>query len=145
MKLQSSLPDNVGFLHAVPLFNIFAVLLMCYTLGPKLEEKTGVTINMPSSLFQLERYDEAAVITMTSDGLQDLYLGTQRINLIELDARLDEQLEKSAGANRAIVIMADRLVPSESLRQVAEICLRKGVRVVMAGSGRGKLGEKEEL
>jgi biopolymer transport protein ExbD len=143
MKLQSSLPENVGFLHAVPLFNLFAVLLMCYALGPKLEEKTGVTINMPASLFQLERYEDAAVITMTAGELQELYLGTQRINLIELDARLDEQLAKSSGNNRAIVIMADRMVSSENLRQVAEICLRKGLRVVMAGSGRGKPGETE--
>ena len=143
MKLQSSLPENVGFLHAVPLFNLFAVLLMCYALGPKLEEKTGVTINMPASLFQLERYEDAAVITMTAGELQELYLGTQRINLVELDARLDEQLEKSSGSNRAIVIMADRMVSSENLRQVAEICLRKGLRVVMAGSGRGKPGETE--
>lgn len=138
MKLQTSLPENVGFLHAVPLFNLFAVLLMCYTLGPKLEEKTGVTINVPASLFQLERYEEAAVITMTAGDLQELYIGTQRISLTELDVQLDEQLEKSAGANRAIVIMADRLVSSEQLRQVAEICLRKGLRVVMAGGERGK-------
>lgn len=144
MKLQTTLPEGVGFLHAVPLFNLFAVLLMCYTLGPKLEEKTGVSVQMPASLFQLERYEEAAVVTMTADGGGELYVGTQRIHVQELDARLDEQLQSSSGANRAIVIMADRLVPSEQLRQVAEICLRKGLRVVMAGSGRGKPGEMRE-
>ncbi len=144
MKLQTTLPEGVGFLHAVPLFNLFAVLLMCYTLGPKLEEKTGVSVQMPASLFQLERYEEAAVVTMTADGGGELYVGTQRIHVQELDARLDEQLQSSSGANRAIVIMADRLVPSEQLRQVAEICLRKGLRVVMAGSGRGKPGEMKE-
>jgi biopolymer transport protein ExbD len=117
---------------------------MCYTLGPKLEEKTGVSIQMPASLFQLERYEEAAVVTMTADGGGELYVGSQRIQVNELDARLDEQLLSSSGANRAIVIMADRLVPSEQLRQVAEICLRKGLRVVMAGSGRGKPGEIRE-
>lgn len=144
MKLQTTLPEGVGFLHAVPLFNLFAVLLMCYTLGPKLEEKTGVSVQMPASLFQLEHYEEAAVVTMTADGGGELYVGTQRIHVQELDARLDEQLQSSSGANRAIVIMADRLVPSEQLRQVAEICLRKGLRVVMAGSGRGKPGELKE-
>ena len=144
MKLQTTLPEGVGFLHAVPLFNLFAVLLMCYTLGPKLEEKTGVSVQMPASLFQQESYEEAAVVTMTADGGGELYVGTQRIHVEELDARLDEQLQSSSGANRAIVIMADRLVPSEQLRQVAEICLRKGLRVVMAGSGRGKPGEIRE-
>ena len=144
MKLESSLPEGVGFLHAVPLFNLFAVLLMCYTIGPKLEEKTGVSISVPASLFQLERYEEAAVITLTADGGRELYIGTQRISLVDLDAKLDEKLQSSLGMNRSIVIMADRLVPSEQLRQVAEICLRKGVRVVMAGSGRGKPGEITE-
>jgi biopolymer transport protein ExbD len=141
MKLETTLPDRIGFLHAVPLFNLFAVLLMCYTLGPRLEEKTGVSIQMPASLFQLERFQEAAVITMTADGLRGLYLGKQRMEMTELDAALDRQLQSTGGPNRAIVIMADRFVPSEQLRQVAEICLKKGLRVVMAGGGRGKPGD----
>lgn len=138
MKLVSTLPEGVGFLHAVPLFNLFAVLLMCYAIGPKLEEKTGITLSMPSSLFQLERFEEAAVVTMTVDGTDSLYLGTRSISLNELDPLLDEQLQSGRRENSAIVIRADRLVPSDALRQVAEICMRKGLRVVLAGAGTGK-------
>jgi biopolymer transport protein ExbD len=138
MKLESTLPEGVGFLHAVPLFNLFAVLLMCYAIGPKLEEKTGITLSMPSSLFQLERFEEAAVVTMTADGTDSLYLGTRSISLNELDPLLDEQLQSGRRENSAIVIRADRLVPSDALRQVAEICMRKGLRVVLAGAGTGK-------
>jgi biopolymer transport protein ExbD len=138
MKLESTLPEGVGFLHAVPLFNLFAVLLMCYAIGPKLEEKTGITLSMPSSLFQLERFEEAAVVTMTVDGTDSLYLGTRSISLNELDPLLDEQLQSGRRENSAIVIRADRLVPSDALRQVAEICMRKGLRVVLAGAGTGK-------
>ncbi len=138
MKLESTLPEGVGFLHAVPLFNLFAVLLMCYAIGPKLEEKTGITLSMPSSLFQLERFEEAAVVTMTVDGTDSLYLGTRSISLNELDPLLDEQLQSGRRENSAIVIRADRLVPSDALRQVAEICISKGLRVVLAGAGTGK-------
>lgn len=138
MKLESTLPEGVGFLHAVPLFNLFAVLLMCYAIGPKLEEKTGITLSMPSSLFQIERFEEAAVVTMTADGTDRLYLGTRSISLKELDPLLDEQLHSGRRENSAIVIRADRLVPSDALRQVAEICMRKGLRVVLAGAGTGK-------
>lgn len=138
MKLESTLPEGVGFLHAVPLFNLFAVLLMCYAIGPKLEEKTGITLSMPSSLFQLERYEEAAVVTMTADGTDRLYLGTRSIALKELEPLLDEQLRTGRRENSAIVIRADRLVPSDALRQVAEVCMRKGLRVVLAGAGTGK-------
>jgi biopolymer transport protein ExbD len=141
MKLESTLPEGVGFLHAVPLFNLFAVLLMCYAIGPKLEEKTGITLSMPSSLFQIERFEEAAVVTMTADGTDRLYLGTRSISLKELDPLLDEQLHSGRRENSAIVIRADRLVPSDALRQVAEICMRKGLRVVLAGAGTGKPSE----
>ena len=141
MKLESTLPEGVGFLHAVPLFNLFAVLLMCYAIGPKLEEKTGITLSMPSSLFQIERFEEAAVVTMTADGPDRLYLGTRSISLKELDPLLDEQLHSGRRENSAIVIRADRLVPSDALRQVAEICMRKGLRVVLAGAGTGKPSE----
>jgi biopolymer transport protein ExbD len=141
MKLESTLPEGVGFLHAVPLFNLFAVLLMCYAIGPKLEEKTGITLSMPSSLFQLERYEEAAVVTMTADGTDRLYLGTRSIAFKELEPLLDEQLRTGRRENSAIVIRADRLVPSDALRQVAEVCMRKGLRVVLAGAGTGKPSE----
>lgn len=141
MKLESTLPEGVGFLHAIPLFNLFAVLLMCYAIGPKLEEKTGITLSMPSSLFQIERFEEAAVVTMTADGTDRLYLGTRSISLKELDPLLDEQLHSGRRENSAIVIRADRLVPSDALRQVAEICMRKGLRVVLAGAGTGKPSE----
>lgn len=143
MKLDTTLPEGVGFLHAVPLFNLFAVLLLCYALGPQLEEKTGVSINMPSSLFQLERFEEAAVVTMTADGTQKMYLGTKSVTMLELDAMLDEQLQHGTSANPAVVIMADRMVTSDALRQVAEICMRKGLRVVLAGAGRGTPQERE--
>jgi biopolymer transport protein ExbD len=96
---------------------------------------------MPSSLFQIERFEEAAVVTMTADGTDRLYLGTRSISLKELDPLLDEQLHSGRRENSAIVIRADRLVPSDALRQVAEICMRKGLRVVLAGAGTGKPSE----
>ena len=133
MKLETTLPEGVGFLHAVPLFNLFMVLLMCYALGPRLEEKTGVTVNLPSSLFQMERFQEAAVLTLTAEGTERLYLGTQSVTLVELDEQMAKLMDQGNVTNASVVIKADRLVSSEALRQVAEICMRKGFRVILAG------------
>jgi phosphomannomutase len=44
-----------------------------------------------------------------------------------------ELMEQGNRTNSSVVIKADRLVTSEALRQVAEICLRKGFRVILAG------------
>ncbi len=143
MKLETTLPEGVGFLHAIPLFNLFMVLLMCYALGPKLEEKTGVTVNLPSSLFQMERFQEAAVLTLTAEGAERLYLGTRSVNLAELDEHMAELMEQGNRTNSSVVIKADRLVTSEALRQVAEICLRKGFRVILAGDMRSEAAEEK--
>lgn len=136
MKLETTLPEGVGFLHAIPLFNLFAVLLMCHAVGPLLEEKTGVAVDMPTSMFQIERYQEAAVITLMAQGNQQMYLGTQACTMVELDQLLGKTIDKGVAPDAVVVIKADRMVSSESLRQVAEVCLRKGLKVVLAGGGR---------
>lgn len=133
MKLRSSLPHPPGFLFAIPLLNLFTVLLMCYVLGPSLQQKTGITVQLPTSTFPLERTLEAAVITMTVEGLSQMYLDKKPVTFMELEKQLAIMAEEGALSGSSIVIMADRLVNSASLRQVAEACVRKGFRVVLAG------------
>jgi biopolymer transport protein ExbD len=135
MKLNTTLPESVGFLHAVPLFNLFALLVLFLSLGDRLEEKKGVSVTLPSSFFQVDRYEEAAVITLTSDGLKQMYWGTQSVNFDKLNELLDDQVTKGFTANSAIVIRADKNVSSELMRQVAEISVKKGFRVVLAADG----------
>jgi biopolymer transport protein ExbD len=132
MKLQTTLPESVGFLHAVPLFNLFAILLLCFSLGDRLEEKKGISVALPSSFFQLSRYEEAAVITLTSEGLKQMYWNTQIINLDRLNELLDEKVAKGIDSNSTIVIRSDKNISSELMRQVVEICVKKGFRVVLA-------------
>jgi biopolymer transport protein ExbD len=138
MKLRSSLPHPPGFLFAIPLLNLFAVLMMCYVLGPSLQEKTGISVQLPSSIFQLEHIREAAVITMTAGGTSQMYLDTKQVSFAELEKSLDVMAEEGAASGSSIVIMADRLVSSESLRKVAEFCVRKGFRVVLAGGSESR-------
>lgn len=133
MKLRSSLPHPPGFLFAIPLLNLFTVLLMCYVLGPSLQQKTGITVQLPTSTFPLDRTLEAAVITMTVEGLSQMYLDKKPVTFMELEKQLAIMAEEGALSGSSIVIMADRLVNSASLRQVAEACVRKGFRVVLAG------------
>lgn len=141
MKLETTLPEGVGFLHAIPLFNLFAVLLMCHAVGPLLEEQTGIVVDMPTSMFQIERYQEAAVITLMAQGSQQMYLGTQACTIAELDQLLEKKIDKNGAPNAMVVIKADRMVSSESLRQVAEVCMRMGLKVVLAGGSSGAAAE----
>ena len=56
MKLEMTLPERPGFLHAVPVLNIFALVQLFFLLGPSLVRQSGVAVDLPPSRFQMERY-----------------------------------------------------------------------------------------
>ena len=47
MKLESSLPERPGFLFVVPAFNLFALLLVFFLLGPSFVSQSGVAVELP--------------------------------------------------------------------------------------------------
>lgn len=133
MKLVSTLPSGSGLLQAICWFHAVALLFMALGMAPLLEQKTGLTVALPSSAFQLDRYPRAAVLTLTADAAGRLYWGRESILPSELEKRLREK--NWAGVEEgAIVIKADRYVTSERLRAVTEMCLAQGFKVVLAGA-----------
>jgi hypothetical protein len=54
---------------------------------------------------------------------------------------LEKKIDKNGAPNAMVVIKADRMVSSESLRQVAEVCMRMGLKVVLAGGSSGDAAE----
>lgn len=143
MKLESTLPEGVGFLHAIPLFNLLAVIVMCYALGPLLEEKTGIEVRLPASMFQVERFEEAGVITLTAGDNARMYWNSKSVSMLELTNLLDETAAHRSAANAAVIIRADALVSHELVQQIDELCLKKNLRVVHAGSEMGKAVKKD--
>jgi biopolymer transport protein ExbD len=59
-----------------------------------------------------------------------IYYRDQQIRLSELARRL----EQDRGAERSIVIQADRLAPQGSVVEVMNLCLENGYSVVLATS-----------
>jgi biopolymer transport protein ExbD len=146
MKLRSSLPHPPGFLYAIPLLNLFGLLLLCYVVSPYFEVKRGISVQLPSSIFELASIPEAAVITMPSAGASRLYFNQMAVSFLQLEEQLEKMEQTGKGASQAIVIRADRHVDSAALREVAELCARKGFRTVLLGgsSQGGNLAEKPE-
>ena len=64
MKLEMSLPERPGFLHAVPILNIFALVQLFFLLGPSLVLHSGVAVDLAPSRFQMERYQDSIVVTL---------------------------------------------------------------------------------
>ena len=132
MKLQSSLPERVGFLHAVPILDLFALLLVGLLLGPVFLNQAGVQVELPVSRFQLARSADATVVTVTEGDPPVLWLGRERMEEVELAGRLEEIRAKSATIPVAY-IRSDETVDAGAERRVVELVLGAGFRVYLLG------------
>ncbi len=134
MKLVMTLPERPGFLHAVPILNIFALMQLFFLLGPSLLMQSGVAVEVPPSRFQLERYDDQLVVTL-GPGVPNprLHLGRDPVTQEELSARLDKLREAGAQAKAIVLLQTDAGTPAGLEREVIEVILAKGFRLALVG------------
>jgi len=134
MKLESTLPEQPGFLHAVPLVDLFALLLVFLLLVPAFVSQSGVSINLPPSRFQLDRFAEPLVISATTGDPPAVFLGPERIELSRLGRRLQgERAALGSSGERVVLLRLDETVPVAVERQLVELALQNGFRVMLAG------------
>jgi biopolymer transport protein ExbD len=134
MKLEMTLPERPGLLHAVPILNIFALMQLFFLLGPSLLMQSGVAVDLPPSRFQMDRYEESLVVTVSrGEANPFIHLGRDPVSRDQLAARLDEL--RAAGAQAKTIVLlqtaADLAVGTE--RDLTEMILSKGFRVAMVG------------
>jgi hypothetical protein len=134
MKLEMTLPERPGFLHALPIFNLFLLLILFFVLGPSLVLQSGVMIDLPPSKFQMERFRDALVVTLgPGKDTPRIHFGRQQVTLDELAARLDGLRLDGAAAKAIILLQTDVETPVGLERQLAEMILGKGFHLAMVG------------
>jgi biopolymer transport protein ExbD len=134
MKLEMTLPERPGFLHAVPILNIFALLLLFFLLGPSLVLQSGVAVDLPPSKFQMERYQDALVVTLgPGEPGPRIHLGRDSVTQAELAERLDKLRADGAPAKTIVLLQTDTGTPVGVEREVTELVLGKGFRLAMVG------------
>lgn len=146
MKLETTLEEKPGFLHALPLFDLFALVTMLLLLGPMFLSQSGVMVEVPSSRFQMQRYGDSIVVTVGPGGEgATLYLGREAVTLEELAGRL-EILRNDERMARAIVLLkADVGTTVGMERAVTEIVLQEGFRLALVGKRQsGEMTEPAE-
>lgn len=139
MKLALTLPERPGLLHAVPILNLFALLVFFLLLGPSLVLQSGVAVEMVPSRFQMQRYENTLVITLgASEPTPQIYLGRDPMTLAELDARLEKLRDGGAKAKAIVLLQSDGTTPVGTEREVAEMVLDKGFRLAIVGKNAGE-------
>jgi biopolymer transport protein ExbD len=135
LKLETTLPERPGLLHAVPVVDIFALLWLLFLLGPSLLRQSGVAVELPPSRFKLERYQETLVITLGSGGHGPrIHLGRDLMDLPELAARLEQLRIDGSAAKAMVLLQTDRGTPVGIEREVSELVLGKGFRLALVGA-----------
>ncbi|MFT4177816.1 MAG: biopolymer transporter ExbD [Luteolibacter sp.] len=129
-----TLPERPGFLHAVPLFNLFALLLLLFVLGPSMIVQSGVSVELPPSRFQMERYENSVVVTVGAGQPEPrLHFGRDAVSQPELEQRLDSLREKGAISKTVVLMRTSADTPVSVERQIAEMILAKGFHLALVG------------
>lgn len=134
MKLETTLEERPGFLHALPLFDLFALVTMLLLLGPMFLSQSGISVEVPSSRFQMQRYGDSIVVTVgPGDTEAALYLGRQALTMGQLSQRLSE-LRDDERMSRAIVLLKTDVRTSVGMeRKVVEMILSKNFKLALVG------------
>jgi hypothetical protein len=134
MKLEMTLPERPGFLHAVPILNIFALVQLFFLLGPSLVLQSGVAVELAPSRFQMERYQDTLVVTLgPGEPGPRIHLGRDAMSMDELTHRLDGLRSGGATAKSIVLVQTDAGTPVGAERAVTELLLDRGFRVAMVG------------
>lgn len=134
MKLEMTLPERPGFLHAVPVLNIFALMQLFFLLGPSLVMQSGVAVDLPPSKFQMERYQDSLVVTLgPGEPEPRIHFGRDPVTLAGLADRLDKLRADGAQAKTIVLLQTDAGAAVGTEREVTELVLSKGFRLAMVG------------
>ena len=130
-----SLPERPGLLHAVPILDIFMFLWLLFLLGSSLLRQSGVTVDLPPSRFQLERFQDTFVVTLgPGEGAPRIHLGRDSVDIAELSTRLDQLRDDGVRAKAVVLLQTDAGTPVGIEREVAELILGKGFRLAVVGA-----------
>lgn len=134
MKLEMTLPERPGFLHAVPILNIFALMQLFFLLGPALVLQSGVAVDLPPSKFQMERYQDSLVVTLSpGEPTPFIHLGREAVTREKLAERLDKLKAEGATTKAIVLLQTDSGTPVGAEREITELVLGKGFRLAMVG------------
>lgn len=135
MKLETTLDERPGFLHALPLFDLFALTTMLLLLGPMFLSQSGISVDVPTSRFQMQRYPKSIVVTVGPGGRDaSLYLGRSSITLDALSGELAKLKDDEQMSQAVVLLKADVGTSVGMERLLGEIILGAGFDMALVGS-----------
>ncbi|MCF7730188.1 MAG: biopolymer transporter ExbD [Akkermansiaceae bacterium] len=140
MTLTTTLPERPGFLHAIPVLDLFLMIVLFFMVAPSLILQSGVTVEPPPSKFQMERFQDTLVITLGAGQTEgNIHFGRRPVTFEELEAILDSKRVDGSAAKAVVLLQTAADIPVRAERKVAEMIIGKGFRLALVGRGDNNL------
>ena len=144
MKLVTTLDERPGFLHALPLFDLFSLVTILLLMSPMFLGSSGVMVDVPASEFEMERYEESLVVTLGPGGEQGkLYVGRNAIEFADLAGLLEKLGEGDAKSKMIILLKSDVGTSVGMERKITEVILKSGFRMALVGKSKAAKSSEE--
>jgi biopolymer transport protein ExbD len=114
--------------HTGPLNDILFILLLFFLIVSTLANPNVVKLSQPKSKSDTKAKQ---TVVVSIDANKQFYVGTTRVDVAELKAKLQPFLAKETD-QPSIVINADKSVPVDDIVQVMRIARDLGARTVLA-------------
>jgi biopolymer transport protein ExbD len=140
MKLVTTLPERPGFLHVIPVLDLFLLMVLFFMVGPSLILQSGVTVDLPPSKFQMERFQDTLVVTLgAGDAEGNIHFGRRSVTFDELEHIFDGKRADGTAAKSIVLLQTAAEIPVLTERKVAEMIIGKGFRLALVGQGPNRL------
>ncbi len=146
MKLETTLEERPGFLHAMPVFDLIVLVMMLLLLGPMFLNQSGISVDVPVSRFQMQRYEESITITLGAGGdVPAIHLGRQPVTRAELREYL-EGFKADEAMSRALVLLKSDVGGALGVEREWDLMIiDMGFKVALVGKARAdSVDVKEE-
>lgn len=126
MKLSRTTNFNFGWVVLIGLVDIAFLLVFFLLLSSNFILQQGISVSMPFSRFSLGPETNRQIISITGGAVPAIYFHDQRVSMEQLGPLLDAGKRKG----ESIIIKADRSASYETVAEVANAVLERGVTSV---------------
>ena len=126
MKLRRTINFNFGWVILVALVDVAFLLVFFLLLSSNFILQQGISISMQFSRFTLGPQTSNQIISISGGAVPAIYFQDQRVTMEQLGPLLDAAKRK----DRSIIIKADRSTSYETVAEVANAALERGITSV---------------
>ena len=134
MKLELTLPATPGLLHALPVLDIIALVLVFPLLGPSFVQQTGIDVKLHESPWRYEQMENPIVITLGAGEVTPLWVNKKSIAMGELEKEIERLRGEEGGETiTTVVVRSDVSVPSGLEKEVINRVMKMGLNCGLVG------------